>query len=189
MYEKYIFLASQFSSSTSVHEVHFMCVVYLSFLFGNIWYDSFSLSKVTQRKYVRESIKSYFTTPKLLLDILFQTKHIVDFSSILRRCSNRKEGKEQIFCLTKRQKKRECLKNKSKKIAAGFQYYPFQPYIVKTFDVGCLIEVDAWTRRERENQKDPSFMAFIFSCIFYQFCCKRSQERTERDRERERERL
>ena len=78
-----------------------MCVVYLSFLFGNIWYDSFSLSKVTQRKYVQESIKSYFTTPKLLLDILFQTKHIVDFSSILRRCSNRKEGKEQILLSNK----------------------------------------------------------------------------------------
>ena len=78
-----------------------MCVVYLSFLFGNIWYDSFSLSKVTQRKYVQESIKSYFTTPKLLLDILFQTKHIVDFSSILRRCSNRKQRKEQNFLSNK----------------------------------------------------------------------------------------
>ena len=83
-----------------------MCVVYLSFLFGNIWYDSFSLSKVTQRKYVRESIKSYFTTPKLLLDILFQTKHIVDFSSILGRSSNRKREGTNFLSNKEIEKKR-----------------------------------------------------------------------------------
>ena len=94
-------LTPPFSSSTSVHEVQFMCVVYLSFLLWNIWYDSFSLSKVRQRKYVQESIKSYFTTPKVLLDISFQSKHIVDFSSIHRRRIIEKKGRNKFF-LTKR---------------------------------------------------------------------------------------
>ena len=94
-------LTPPFSSSTSVHEVQFMCVVYLSFLLWNIWYDSFSLSKVRQRKYVQESIKSYFTTPKVLLDISFQSKHIVDFSSILGRRIIEEKGRNKFF-LTKR---------------------------------------------------------------------------------------
>ena len=46
---------------------------------------------------MQESIKSYFTTPKVLLDISFQSKHIVDFSSILGRRIIEKKGRNKFF--------------------------------------------------------------------------------------------
>ena len=133
-----------------------MCVVYLSFLFGNIWYDSFSLSKVTQRKYVRESIKSYFTTPKLLLDILFQTKHIVDFSSILGRSSNRKrEGTN--FLSNKEMEKRECLKNKSKKNCCWLLVLSILALHCK--NIWCWMSDWSW-RLDQKRKREPKRSKF-----------------------------
>ena len=75
---------------------------------------------------------------------------------------------------------------KLKKIAAGFQYYPFQPNIVKTFDVGCLIEVDAWTRRERGNQK-IQVLWLLSSHASFIIVVANDRKNKQREIERERE--